>query len=150
RAARAAWRAWRRRWDVRGRGWLGAWAWRGLPAGGGVLGGSIAPRGQLVTPLLPPPGQTGGGGGTVSGNERGSRRQASPRGLHRELPPPGGTTAAVLSARTKIFLYVKLLPSLTGSYQSLFSALLNKKDVRTDAIYSRFKLRNSSLPPSTV
>jgi hypothetical protein len=59
----------------------------------------------------------------------------------------GDHIAAVgdLSARTKIFLYVKILSTLTDSPPNLFTTLINKKDMLTGAISSKFKPRNSQL-----
>jgi len=53
--------------------------------------------------------------------------------------------AGVLSTKTKILLYVKILPSLPDLQPNLFTTLLAKKDMLTNAIYSRFKPRNSQL-----
>jgi len=66
------------------------------------------------------------------------------------LGPPGeggANLTGVLSARTKIFLYVKILSTFTDSQPSLFTTLINKKDMLTGAIYSKFKPRNSQLAP---
>ena len=52
-----------------------------------------------------------------------------------------------LSARTKIFLYVKILSTFTDLQPSLFATLINKKDMLTGAIYSKFTPRNSQLAP---
>ena len=52
-----------------------------------------------------------------------------------------------LSARTKIFLYVKVLSTFTDLQPSLFTTLINKKDMLTGAIYSKFTPRNSQLAP---
>src|SRR5436190_1408731 len=41
-----------------------------------------------------------------------------------------------LSARTKIFLYVKILSTFADSQPSLFTTLINTKDWLTGAIYS--------------
>ena len=54
---------------------------------------------------------------------------------------------AQLSTRTKIFLYVKILSTFADSQPSLFTTLINKKDMLTGAIYSKFKPRNSQLTP---
>ena len=53
----------------------------------------------------------------------------------------------LLSARTKIFLYVKVLSTFTDLQPSLFTTLINKKDMLTGAIYSKFTPRNSQLAP---
>src|SRR5262249_11050056 len=52
-----------------------------------------------------------------------------------------------LSARTKIFLCVKIVSTLTDSQPSLFTTLINKKDMFTGAIYSKFKPGNPQLTP---
>jgi hypothetical protein len=51
----------------------------------------------------------------------------------------------LLSTKTKILLYVKILPSLLDLQPNLFTTLLAKKDMLTNAIHSRFKPRNSQL-----
>ena len=53
----------------------------------------------------------------------------------------------LLSIRTKFFLYIKILSTFADSQPSLFTTLINKKDLRTDALYSKFKPRNSQLAP---
>ena len=52
-----------------------------------------------------------------------------------------------LCARTKIFLYVKLLSAFADSQPSLFATLINKRDILTGAFYSKFEPRNSQLTP---
>ena len=56
----------------------------------------------------------------------------------------------VLSSRTKIFLYVKILSTFADSQPSLFTTLINKKDMLPGAIYSNFKSRNSQLAPQNL
>jgi hypothetical protein len=55
-----------------------------------------------------------------------------------------------LSSRTKIFLYVKILSTFADSQPSLFTTLINKKDMLPGAIYSNFKPRNSQLAPQNL
>lgn len=52
-----------------------------------------------------------------------------------------------LSARTEIFLYIKILSAFTDWQPSLLTTLLNKKDMLTGAFYSKFEPRNSQLTP---
>jgi hypothetical protein len=59
----------------------------------------------------------------------------------------GHIAVVTLSSRTKIFLYVKVLATFADSQPSLFTMLINKKDILTGAIYSKFKPRNVQLAP---
>jgi hypothetical protein len=59
----------------------------------------------------------------------------------------GGEAPEILSSRTKIFLYVKISSIFADSQPSLFTLLINKKDMLTGAIYPKFKPRNSQLAP---
>src|SRR5215510_1260476 len=52
-----------------------------------------------------------------------------------------------LSTRTKIFLCVTILSKFVNSQLSHCTTLINKKDMFTGAIYSKFKPRNSQLAP---
>lgn len=56
-------------------------------------------------------------------------------------------TSSGLSARTEIFLYIKILSAFTDWQPSLLTTLLNKKDMLTGAFYSKFEPRNSQLTP---
>jgi NAD/NADP transhydrogenase alpha subunit len=57
---------------------------------------------------------------------------------------------ALLSARTKIFLYVKISSTFADSQPSLFTMLINKKGMLTSAIYPKFTSRNSQLAPQNL
>ena len=52
-----------------------------------------------------------------------------------------------LSTRTKIFLCVTILSTFVDSQPSQCTTLINKKDMFTGAIYSKFKPRNSQFAP---
>jgi transposase len=120
----------------------------------------------IVEPLIPPAKQSPRGGRPRKVNMREvlntllylNRSGCQWDMLPHDLPPKSTVydyfvqwrddgTWAKLSARTKIFLYVKILSTFADSPPSLFTTLINKKDMLTDAIYSKFKPRNSQLTP---
>ena len=50
-----------------------------------------------------------------------------------------------LSSRTKLFLYVKIFSTFADLQPNLLTALIDTKDLLTDALYSKFKPRNLQL-----